>query len=136
MPESRRGEVKRRRTRSNEIADVGDPPHLLDPGPGDQNVSRSAFLQQSLGGLHARLGVKAPAHDALTQHVRERHSDVPGDAPCRAHDGHALVLRHSRGGVIERLVKAMTTTRAGLGETYEVLRRRHRVDSSPPGPSR
>jgi hypothetical protein len=30
----------------NEIADVGDSPHLIDPGPGDKDVSRSAFLQQ------------------------------------------------------------------------------------------
>jgi len=30
----------------NEIADVGNPPHLLDPGPGDKDVSGSAFLQQ------------------------------------------------------------------------------------------
>ena len=43
--------------RWNEIADVRDRPRLLDPGPGGQNVPWSAFLQQELGGLNARLVV-------------------------------------------------------------------------------
>src|SRR4029453_9272160 len=51
--------------RWDEIADVRDRLYFLDPGPGDQDVARSAFLQQQLSGQHARLGMKARTHDAL-----------------------------------------------------------------------
>ena len=98
------------------IADVGDRPYFLDPGPGDQNVTRSAFLQQQLGSLHARLGVKARSHDALVENIRyrhQRHSLVMRH--MGVHDGHRLVLRDSRGRVIERLIKSIVTGRAGLG---------------------
>src|SRR6478752_7620643 len=57
--------VEAANNRWNKIADIGDRPHLFDPGPGDQDVAWSAFLQEQLSGLHARLGVKARAHHAV-----------------------------------------------------------------------
>ena len=68
--------------RWNEIADVCNRLHLLDPGPGHQDIPWRAFLQQQLGRLHARLGVKARAHDAVVEDVRQRH------------ERHPLVMRH------------------------------------------
>ena len=69
------------------------PPHLLDPGPGDQDVAWRTFLQQQLGGLHARLGVKARTHDAIVEDVRERH-ERHSLVMCHigAHHGHACIL--------------------------------------------
>jgi len=89
----------------NEIADVGDPPHLLNPGPGDQDVSAECVPATVARWPCSALGVKAPAHDALTQHVRERpRATSPGDAPCRAR---TTATRWSSGSVacIERLVR-------------------------------
>ncbi len=102
--------------RWNEIANVCDRPHLFDPGPGDQDVPRSTFLQQQLGGLHARLGVKARAHDAVIEDVRERH-ERHTLVMCHIgmHDGHVLILGNPRCGVIEGLVKAITAACTGLG---------------------
>ena len=123
--------------RWNEIADVRDRPHLLDPGPGDQDVAWSAFLQQQLSGLHARLGVKARAHHAVVEDVCERHERHPlVMRHIGAHDGHRLVLGDARGRVIERLVKAIAAARAGLGKTYEILLPPLSGQSSPPAPSR
>src|SRR4030095_10149021 len=116
--------------RWNEIADVSDRPHLLDPGPGDQDVPWSAFLQEQLRGLHARLGMKAPAHDALVENVRERHERHPlMMRHVGAHDSHALVLGDARGRVIERFIKAIAAAGAGLDETREVLRPRPPVNN-------
>jgi hypothetical protein len=61
--------------------------------------------------------VKARAHDALVENIRERHERHPlVMRHVGVHDSHALVLRDSRGRIIERLVKAIAAARAGLGD--------------------
>ncbi len=56
---------------------------LLDrTGLGDGCLARDPLLQQQLGGLHARVGVEAPHHRVVEQHVGERD------------EGHALVVGH------------------------------------------
>ena len=101
--------------RWHKIADVRDRLHLLDSGPGDQDVPWRTFLQQQLGGLHARLGVKARAHDAVVEDVRERHERHPlVMRHIGAHHGHACILGEPRGRVIERLIQAILAARTGL----------------------
>ena len=50
----------------------------------ERHLLRDAFLQQQVGGLHARIHMEAPLHREFMQRVIERHQ------------GHALVVRHER----------------------------------------
>ena len=43
----------------------------------ERHEVRAAFLQEQLGGLHARIGVKAGLHDVGVQAVVERHEAHP-----------------------------------------------------------
>ena len=68
-PESPRGHRRRRR---------GDP-HLVErPRLNHRRAARHALLQQQLGGLHARVGVKTVHHSIAEQRVRERHQRHAG----------------------------------------------------------
>src|SRR6185436_1377187 len=84
----------------NEIPNVGDGAHFVDPWSSHENVARRAFLEQQLGGLHARLGVKAPAHDAVKEDVVECDERRPlMMRHVSAHDGHSLLFGDARGRV-------------------------------------
>ena len=70
------------RQRRNELAYVSLTRHLVSPRMSNQHVARNAFLQQELGGLDNRFGVKAGAHRAVLQSIRERDQ------------AHPLMVRH------------------------------------------
>ena len=63
----------------------------VHPRPGDGDVARRPLLQQQLARPHHRLGVKARAHGAAVQRVRDRD------------DRHALVVRHVHAHHLARL---------------------------------
>ena len=105
-------------------------PRLLD-----HDAVRHALLQQQLGRLHAAVGVEAPHHGGVAQHVRERaerHALVMSevgahhDPATRGRGDERRVALARR--VVDRLVVAERTLEPELGETLQVPRRELGVD--------
>ena len=112
----------------HELAGVGSRRHLVGARAGHGDVARGALLQEQLGRLHAGVGVKPRAHDAVVQGVgdrQEQHALVVGHVG--PHDHHRFPLGDPRARVVERLVVAVGAPAAGLGEALEVPDRRRRI---------
>ena len=88
----------------------------------ERNEVRAAFLQEKLGGLHARIGVIAGLHDVGVQAVVERHEAHPVMVShIRFHDGASLSGRQALFRVIDRLVETHRAERAFGFEVLEIF---------------
>src|SRR3989449_11658551 len=107
--------------RRDELADVSGGLYLFGTRPGDCNAPGCPFLEEQLGRLDARLGVKAGAHHPLMEGIRERdqhHSLMVRHVATD--DRHARALREPGSSIVEGLVEPVRTARAGFRQALEV----------------
>ena len=84
----------------HELAHVADGLDLVRARPRDRHVPRRPLLQEQLGGLDHRLGVKARAHRRRRAgRSRSPRSACPGGAPCRRAPRASSAPSGSRGAV-------------------------------------
>ena len=115
--------------RRDELADVSGGLYLFGTRPGDCNAPGCPFLEEQLGRLDARLGVKAGAHHPLMEGIRERdqhHSLMMRHVATD--DRHARALREPGSSVVEGLVESVRTARAGFRQALEVPDGGRRID--------
>ena len=123
------GRIETDRERRDQRVDDALGQHLFGAEAGERYALRNAFLQQQLGGLNQRVGVKAPLHHVVVQYVVERD------------EAHALMVRHERmyddvrlvfrqplGCVINRFIKTVTRQRARLRQSLHIQQRGGRRD--------
>jgi hypothetical protein len=93
------------------------------------DIARRTLLQEQFSRLNAGLGVKASAHLAVEQDVRDSH-DRHALMMCHVcpNDGNLRTVRQSRAGVIERLMITISATRADGGEPLEIAHRAFGID--------
>ena len=105
------------RQRGNELAYVSLTRYLVSPRMSKQHVARYAFLQQELGGLDYRLGVKAGAHRAVQHRIRERDQAHPLMVRhVGTDDRHLGTFRDVRRGIVDRLIPAIPASPTRRGQ--------------------
>ncbi len=112
-----------------DIASAGGRLHFRRPGARRRDVARHALLQQQFAGLDDRLGMEALPHRAIEQGVGDgddRHALMMRHEG--SHDGDAFALGHARRRIIQRIVEAVATLRADLGQTRQIGRGGARID--------
>jgi len=123
------GEWNRRDHRRRDVADVAVGPDLFGARTGDCDVAGGALLEQQLGRLDDRLGVKPRAHRAVEQRVVDSDQGHPlMMGHVGADDRDDLAFGHSGGRVVERLVPSEAAETASSFKSFEVLRGRFRVN--------
>ena len=103
-----------------------------------RNEVRDPFLQQQLGRLHPRIGVKAVLHRRAVDRVVERdqaHALVVRHVGGQRHAA-GVVLRQPIDGVVDRLVEAVLPLEPGGAKALEIGEHRRRHRAAPRGSSR
>ena len=118
------------RHRRNDFAHVGLRRHLVSSRMSDQHVARNSFLQQKLGCLDNRLGVKAGAHRAVAERVGDAlPGSFPDGAPCRSgRSPPVCALGKARRGIVQCLIPAIPAAATRRGKPREIARRSMRID--------
>ena len=128
----RHGAVRRRESPDHgrhELTLAGGRRHLVGARTGHRDVARRALLQEQLGRLHARVGVKPRAHDAVVQGIGDgdqEHALVVRHVGAHDHQGFPLGEAFAR--VVESFVEAVRAAPTDLLEMPEVPDRRGGID--------